>query len=297
MQRWVTEFASIRQWQRGSERAPHKPLLLLFALGRLQQTGTSATRFADAELDLKRLLDDFGPPRPSSPAYPFHYLRSDGFWSVATHDNSDPGASLTALRASQATGRLSETLEQDAASHPALIPQLARLLLAANWPPTLHTDILDSVGIEVDAVVGGSDLRRPARRRRDPKFRDRVLVAYEYRCAFCGYDGRLAGDTVALEAAHVQWHSSDGPDSVENALCLCSLHHKLLDLGVMGITPDHEVAVSTRFVGQGGVAEVMVLDLVGRPIRAPQPGEPKVVDEFISWHETQVFRSPARLTP
>jgi putative restriction endonuclease len=297
MQRWVTEFASIRQWQRGSERAPHKPLLLLFVLGRLQQTGTSATRFADAELDLKRLLNDFGPPRPSSPAYPFHHLRSDGFWSVTTHDGSDPGASLTALRASQATGRLSETLEQDAASHPALIPQLARLLLAANWPPTLHTDILDSVGIEVDAVVGDSDLRRPARRRRDPKFRDRVLVAYEYRCAFCGYDGRLAGDTVALEAAHVQWHSSDGPDSVENALCLCSLHHKLLDLGVMGITPDHEVTVSTRFVGQGGVAEVMVLDLVGRPIRSPQLGEPKVVDEFIGWHETQVFRSPARLTP
>ena len=293
---WAEEFASVRQWQRGSERAPHKPLLLLFALGRLQQTGSSATRFAEAEPDLKRLLDEFGPPRSSSPVYPFHHLRSDGFWSVTTQDGSDPGASLTALRSSQATGRLSAELEQDAASNPSLIPELARILLAANWPPTLHTDILDAVGLELDSHAGGSDLSGSERRRRDPRFRDRVLVAYEYRCAFCGYDGRLAGDTVALEAAHVQWHSSDGPDSVENALCLCSLHHKLLDLGVMGLTPDHEVAVSTRFVGQGDIAELMVLDLVGRPIRAPQTGEPRVVGEFIDWHGAQVFRSPARQT-
>ena len=294
--RWAEEFASIRQWQRGSERAPHKPLLLLFVMGRLQQTGSSATPFAEAEPDLKRLLAEFGPPRSSSPAYPFHHLRSDGFWSVTTKDGTDPGTSLTELRSSQATGQLSAELEQDAAGNPALISRLARLLLAANWPPTLHTDILDSVGLEIDSPATASDPQVSERRRRDPQFRDRVLVAYEYRCAFCGYDGRLAGDTVALEAAHVQWHSSDGPDSVENALCLCSLHHKLLDLGVMGLTPDHEISVSTRFVGHGDVAELMVLDLVGRPIRAPQPGEPPVEDEFIDWHGAQVFRSPARQT-
>jgi len=29
--------ANIKMWQRGDQRAPHKPLLLLYALGRLSQ--------------------------------------------------------------------------------------------------------------------------------------------------------------------------------------------------------------------------------------------------------------------
>jgi len=34
--------------------------------------------FADAEADLGRLLEKFGPPRHTSPGYPFHHLTTDG---------------------------------------------------------------------------------------------------------------------------------------------------------------------------------------------------------------------------
>ncbi len=46
--------------------------------------------------------------------------------------------------------------------------------------------------------------------RRDRAFREQVMVAYEYRCAFCGYDGRLRNAAVGLDAAHVQWWAFDG---------------------------------------------------------------------------------------
>ena len=49
---WLERVASIRRWARGGERAPHKPLLLLYALGRLQRTGTSEMSYAEAEADL-----------------------------------------------------------------------------------------------------------------------------------------------------------------------------------------------------------------------------------------------------
>lgn len=39
---------------------------------------------------------------------------------------------------------------------------------------------------------------------------------------------------MGLEAAHVQWHSQNGSDDVSNGLALCSLHHTLFDLGVLG---------------------------------------------------------------
>jgi hypothetical protein len=43
----------------------------------------------------------------------------------------------------------------------------------------------------------------------------------------------LFGD-IAPEAAHVRWFAFDGPDSLDKGLALYSLHHKLLDLGVLG---------------------------------------------------------------
>lgn len=105
---WLERVESIRRWSRGGERAPHKPLLLLLALGRLQRGGDDALRFVDIEADLGQLLREFGPPRPTSPGYPFHHLTNDGLWVVTTKDGrSSPGSGLTDLRTSGATGQLS----------------------------------------------------------------------------------------------------------------------------------------------------------------------------------------------
>jgi len=66
----------------------------------------------------------------------------------------------------------------------------------------------------------------------------------------------------------VRWWAFEGPDTIDNALCLCSFHHKLLDRGVVGIRDDHTVDVSARFVGRGPAAELFVLDLLGIDISA-----------------------------
>ena len=125
--------------------------------------------------------------------------------------------------------------------------------------------------------------------------RERVLVAYEYRCAMCGYDGRLGTDVVGLDAAHLRWWAFEGPDTIDNALCLCVFHHKLLDRGVIGVGDDHTVAVSAYFVGRGRAAEELVLRLVGRPLLEPQRGQPVPNRDHVAWHEAQVFRPPARM--
>ena len=52
----------------------------------------------------------------------------------------------------------------------------------------------------------------------------------------------------------MRWWASGGPDIVENALCLCSLHHKLLDTGVLGLTEDHRL--QCRCISSLGVMRV-----------------------------------------
>ncbi|MGI5205800.1 phosphorothioated DNA-binding restriction endonuclease [Spirillospora sp. CA-108201] len=289
---WVERVTGVRRWSRGGERAPHKPLLLLYALGHFQRWGDAPMFYSEVEAHLAELLREFGPPRKTSPAYPFHYLTSDGLWEVQTVDGgASPGPHVGVLRAQAARGRLSGELAAALRRDPRLLAQLCRAILDVNFEPSLHDDICAAAGIDLETVEAAGAV---IPRRRDRAFREQIMVAYEYRCAFCGYDGWLNGTAVGLDAAHVRWWAFDGPDDVTNGICLCALHHKLFDKGALGIADDRRVIVSARYVGRGVAARAQVHDLAGRPVTAPQKAFPDVDDEHIAWHVREVFRSPAR---
>lgn len=290
---WLERTAKLRQWTRGGTRAPHKPLLLLYALGRFQQDAAAELRYSTVEDALQRLLDEYGPANKTTPAYPFHHLASDGVWEVRTdHGPGSPGAGVRELRAVGAVGRLAPELRADLLREPSLLGRMARVLLDLHFPPSLHDELCASVGLEMDPTEIAQ--LSAVRRRRDPRMREQVLTAYEYQCAFCGYDGRIGAVSVGLEAAHVRWWAFDGPDDVDNGLCLCSLHHKLFDKGVLGIGDGHRILVSQRFVGRSPAAREHVIALAGRPLVGPQPGARLVAAAHRSWHTSQVFHGSPR---
>ncbi|MFD0306973.1 phosphorothioated DNA-binding restriction endonuclease [Streptomyces sp. NPDC127119] len=293
---WLERTAKLRQWTRSGTRAPHKPLLLLYALGRFQQDASGELRYSAVEEDLQRLLTEYGPPNRTTPSYPFHHLVSDGVWEVRTDRGpGSPGTRVRELRTAGAAGRLAPDLRAALRREPALLGRMARVLLDLHFPPSLHADLCDSVGLELEpAETGFGQPSDAVRRRRDPRMRERVLTAYEYRCAFCGYDGRIGTVPVGLEAAHVRWWAFDGPDDVENGLCLCSLHHKLFDMGVLGIDEGHRILVSQRFVGHSHAAREHVIALADRPLVGPQPGARPVAAIHRAWHASQVFHGSPR---
>jgi putative restriction endonuclease len=290
---WLERTAKLRQWTRSGSRAPHKPLLLLYALGRFQQGDEGELRYSSVEEDLRRLLAEYGPPHRTTPAYPFHHLVSDGVWEVRTDRGpGSPGIGVRELRAGRAAGRLTPDLRAALRQEPSLLGRMARVLLDLNFPPSLHGELCEAVGLELEpAETAQLGVRR---RQRDPRMRELVLTAYEYRCAFCGYDGRIGPVPVGLEAAHVRWWAFDGPDEVDNGLCLCSLHHKLFDKGVLGMDEGHRVLVSQRFVGHSPAARDHVLALAGRPLIGPQPGTRPVAPAHRAWHSAQVFHGSPR---
>ena len=126
---------------------------------------------------------------------------------------------------------------------------------------------------------------RPRRR----GFAEEVLRAYAYQCAMCGFDGALGHYPVGIEAAHVRWHSQHGPDEITNALALCALHHALFDLGVLGITEDRRICVSSLYVARNEAGRA-VDALAGKPLLIPRPHQPTVDIVYISWHHHQVFK-------
>ncbi|MFG2181054.1 phosphorothioated DNA-binding restriction endonuclease [Streptomyces abikoensis] len=291
---WLERTAKLRQWSRNGTRAPHKPLLLLYALGRFQLDTDGELRYTAVEGDLQRLLAEYGPPNKTTPAYPFHHLVSDGVWEVRTDRGpGSPGSGVRELRAAGAAGRLAPDLRAALRREPSLLGRMARVLLDLHFPSSLHSELCEAVGLRLEPVETGQ-LSVARRRQRDPRMREMVLTAYEYQCAFCGYDGRIGAVPVGLEAAHVRWWAFDGPDDVDNGLCLCSLHHKLFDKGVLGIGDGHRILVSQRFVGRGPAAREHVIALAGRPLIGPQPGADPVAAAHRSWHTSQVFHGSPR---
>lgn len=291
---WLQRVTTLHVWRQHGERAPHKPLLLLFALARLQHTGTSSMQYADVETDLQDLLDEFGPPRKTSPNYPFHHLTSDGLWVVKTKSgDASPGNTKKLLRESQAVGALApdfaDAVEQDGV----LFSGIVQALLDANFPSSLHESLLSELGLELDPAESPGAATKSARRR-NPAFREKVLEAYEYQCAVCGYDGRIKQQAVGIEAAHVRWWQAHGPTEVANAMALCALHHQLLDRGALGLTNDHRIQVSSHFIGRSKAVDALVA-LVGEPLLAPQTGHPPPDAKHIAWHSKEVFRAPARV--
>jgi len=203
-------------------------LLLLLALGEFQR-GNDSISFADCKDRLTDLLREFGPNCPRyHPEYPFWHLQSDKIWNAHLassrkywRDGSSPSAK--ALLDAQTAGGFPEPLVHVLRASPHLIAEAAQRLLERHFPETLHPDILAAVGLEIGR-------QSSSRKARDPRFRERILVAYQYACAVCDLDIRIGNTTVGLEAAHIQWHQAGGPDIEPNGLALCTLHHKLFAL-------------------------------------------------------------------
>jgi putative restriction endonuclease len=290
-------FASLRQHQRGGQRSPHKPLLVLLALGRLAATGSSELPWSVAESQLADLITEFGPPSRTSPAqsaaYPFTRLRADGVWVLDQDVQMDL---VEPLGSRHVTGQFEASTESALRSDPALLRAAARILVLSNFPETVAPDVLAAAGLDPDLVLGDSaevrdDQHAAGTRRRDAGWRSAVLQAWDRQCAFCGYDGQLAGASAGIDAAHVRWFTFDGPDELDNGLALCVLHHKLFDLGALGLSPNLHVQVSGMFTARTPAGRA-VYQLHGRPL-SPRPGTTTPSARHITWHSREVFKGKA----
>ena len=289
----LARLASLRQHQQGGRRSPHKPLLVLLALGQLHSTGSSELPWSEAEGRLADLIAEFGPAsrtgRAQAAAYPFTRLRADGVWLL---DKDVPMDLVTPLTQEEVTGRFEDSVESVLRARPELVMSAARALVTSNFPDTVAPDVLTAVGLEPGAVLDSTELL-PAvaaadERRRDPRWRTAILQAWDRQCAFCGYDGQVSGATVGIDAAHVRWFAFDGPDAPDNGLALCVLHHKLFDLGALGLDPDMRVLVSATFSART-IAGRAVYDLHGRTLR-PRLGTLLPSAAHVAWHAREVFK-------
>lgn len=277
---------NISQWKRGDLRAPHKPLLLVYVLAQYYK-GHGQLFSYEHEIDkpLIDLLKRFGPIRQTySSTYPFWRLLNDKFWKLTNIDfvlprlsNTDPPKSE--LIKHKVEGGFDDSSYELLKNNRPLINELVYKILDNCFPESVSEQILDHIGYE----------RTDSIKFRDPKFRIDVLRAYTYKCAVCQLDVRIDALSICLEAAHIRWKQYGGPCSINNGLCLCSLHHRAFDIGALSIDDDYKIILSSAING-GELVDKLFYRFDGIQILKPRCKESSPAIEYVKWHRKEVFR-------
>lgn len=117
-------------------------------------------------------------------------------------------------------------------------------------------------------------------------FRRSVLASYEYRCSFCRLDVREV-----LNASHIiPWNACEALRAdPRNGICLCALHDRAFDRGLMSINSDNTLLISERLCQEAPVPvhKVGLLDLKGTKMRQPQRFFPD--SSHLEYHRTHIF--------
>ena len=119
-----------------------------------------------------------------------------------------------------------------------------------------------------------------ARRRGQPKFRDKLLDAYDERCAITGYN-----EVEALEAAHIRLYKGSDMNEVHNGLLLRADIHTLFDRHLIGLDP-----ISRKvWIGEQ-LSRTQYAELEGREARPPKRRKDRPDPDALREHREEAKR-------
>ncbi|MBF2755579.1 MAG: HNH endonuclease [Gammaproteobacteria bacterium AqS3] len=275
----------------GGNRSPHKPLMVLLALGKVAHKEPRFLSYVNIRAEGEKLIRKFGPKaKKPDPALPFTHLVTNKVWEIENMERI--GTDLmkirdhAVLKRHDAHAGFSQPIYNKLCGDHDLILKTAQTLLNKEFPDSMHDDILKAVGLD-QLITSKTQLPRMAR---DPNFRNKVMLAYESRCAICDYYLRLDDVVLGVEAAHIQWHAYNGPSEIGNGLALCILHHKAFDRGAIAIDDNMKVLISEQLSGGRKTQEQHFHQYEDQEIHLPRKKINHPLPEYLQWHREQVYK-------
>lgn len=100
-------------------------------------------------------------------------------------------------------------------------------------------EVVNDTQIELTTEKRRIALQTVRKKLRDSSFQNRVLTAYNYRCAMCGLQLDL------VQAAHIVPVSHEqGTDYTSNGMALCALHHYAYDRGLVFVDEEYSIELN-----------------------------------------------------
>jgi putative restriction endonuclease len=295
-----------------TNRAPHKPFLLLAVLDVFEQ-GRITANLIELNPELGGLFALYWHKvRPPSQrgllTYPFYYLQSDGFWHLLPRPGQEaalavyrPNAGLTVLQKLILGARLDDAL-YDLLCAQETRKELRAVLIETYFAPELHAILLEQSATNTAAFHYSQTLLQQAKSSkqvretavedkpyRDQGFRRAIVKAYDHRCAICGVRILTADGHTAVAAAHIIPWSVSHNDDPRNGLALCHLCHWTFDKGLVAFSDRYQVKTSPQLAGQPNLPGHL-LTTSGRSLIGPADDDLWPFLNSIRWHRRELFR-------
>jgi putative restriction endonuclease len=117
-------------------------------------------------------------------------------------------------------------------------------------------------------------------------FRAGVLSSYNYRCSFCDLEQKEL-----LVAGHIiPWSANeDLRADPRNGICLCALHDKAFDRGLLAIAEDFSILVSGRIdrSTSNDLTQIGLINLEGKKMNLAERFQ--AFDSSLAYHREKIF--------
>lgn len=153
---------------------------------------------------------------------------------------------------------------------------------AQIWQAVQQRSQLDSAVAESPDRYGNPTLIQP--RLGQGAFKVLVLDAYRRRCAITG-----ESTLPVLEAAHILPYAEEGPHEIRNGMLLRSDFHKLFDRGLITVTQDLRVEVSSRIQQQWFNGKAYYRLQGQRLANLPESEREHPDARYLAWHNEHRF--------
>lgn len=284
----IGSFLNVRANDQNDFIKPHKYLVLLLALRKLRDTKSSAVTWNEDSPKLESLIEQFNNKSNVNAINPFFRLKNDGIWEI--NSSLDANSNISEIRRENPIGKLTSSIESELINNYELTNEVIRQILAAAFSDSFYEDVLVAVGFDSREILYSAprEILLDPSKKRDSQWPAKILQAWESQCAFCGYDGKIDNAPVGIDAAHIRWFNQDGPDAMDNGLALCSLHHRLLDRGVIGFKDPETLTISKTFSAATESGK-RIYDLLDVKLR-PRSGTLLPAEQHVAWHKENIFR-------
>jgi putative restriction endonuclease len=291
---WLTCMANLNVNRSQGDPAPHKPLLLLSVLTRLDEGEAlpeSLTLTPELAFRFQTLWSVVAHRHTQRPdiRLPFHHLQSDGVWSALAADGT-PSPHSRATRIARIEPAFAEFVA-DANNR----EDVKRVLIQTYFTPAEQVALCELVGLPAEAVAplagGGNpaEFEKVLRRGREARFRLLVVAAYNYTCALTGYRLTTVSGASVVDAAHIHRFADSRNNDPRNGLALCKNAHWMFDQGLWTVAENLEVEVAQEEFDESGPEGLLLLPYRGQRLHLPRDSATWPDPAHLDWHRRKVF--------
>jgi putative restriction endonuclease len=294
-EQWLGTIAKLNPDKAAGDPAPHKPLLLLVLCdmaerGELRNKELPLTpELAFRFCAMGKIVAHRRKQRPDI-RYPFHHLKTNGFWSVLDEDGK-PSTHRKLTRLAVMPSDFLACLKD-----PIWREKARRLLIAKYFEPNERIALYELTGIPVppeDQIQRDAQYKTPDEAQnqgREVRFRLRIVAAYDYTCALTGYRLTTISGSTIVDAAHIHQFSDSRNNDPRNGLALCKNAHWLFDKGLWTINQDYRVIVATGQFAEDSPDQKGLRQYHGQKIRLPSETELWPNPIHFAWHRKHRFQ-------